>query len=390
MKIAIVYDWIDKWGGVERLLLALHHMFPDAPFYTSYYDQKKAVWAKNIHIHESFMKRLPNVIKKNRILSIPFYPFAFETLDFNEYDIVISVSSSFAKGIITLPSTKHINICLTPTRFLWQHKNSYFTSKLLDPYAAYLMRWDYDVAQRPDHIIAISKTVQIRIKETYHRDSEVIYPPFDSEYWKKINSEISHRHPRPASPLEVWRSGDRGSINIDSRLRRNDNYFLVVSRLEPYKNVELVLRLFKQSKHRNLIIVGDGTQFQSLQQYKSSNITFLKHATDEELAVLYSQAEALIMPQVEDFGLVALEAQFFGCPIISYSDGGATETVIANKTGIFFDDQSVDSLKNALQKYDRMGDSLKKNTKEVGVKQCEKFETSIFEMKLKTYIQTIK
>src|SRR3989338_7774346 len=192
MKTAIVYDWIDKWGGVERLLLTLSEIFPDADFYTSIYDPIKAPWAKDLNIKTSYMQRLPDKIKKNRILSIPFYPFAFENFNFNNYDLVISVTSSFAKGIITKPETKHICILLTPPRFLWLYSHLYIPAdyqSLFWGYLQYLKKWDLAAANRPDKIISISKTVQKRTKKIYNRDSEVIYPPFDFSYWGKIKQQ---------------------------------------------------------------------------------------------------------------------------------------------------------------------------------------------------------
>lgn len=157
-KVAIVYDWVDKWGGVERVLLALHELFPKAPLFTSYIDQKGALWARNFDVHTSFIQSLPTFIKSHRALSLPFYPYAFESINFNEYDLVISVTSSFAKGIITRPETKHITYLLTPTRFLWTHCQEYGVkgmNLLGELYRKRLREWDYIVAQRPDTIISL-------------------------------------------------------------------------------------------------------------------------------------------------------------------------------------------------------------------------------------------
>lgn len=368
MKIAIVYDWIDKWGGVERVLLVLHKLLPKAIFYTSYYDKNTAPWAKDLPIRTSFIQKLPTFIKKNRALSVLLYPYAFESFDLSSYDVVISVTSSFAKGIITKPETKHICYLLTPTRFLWLYPELYisrFKNILANRFIAHLQKWDKIAAMRPDTIISISKTVQARTQKIYNRDSEVIYPPFDVDYWDRIKSKVD--------------------LNTTYDIRYT-KYHLLVSRLEPYKKVELVLRLFKQLK-LNLIVVGDGSQFKQLQSYTSSNITFLKKVTDEELALLYQQAEALIMPQEEDFGLVSLEAQFFGCPVIAYKKGGATETVIENETGIFFDEQSIDSLKSAIAKYDKIGSQLKERTKIEGIINVEKFSGEIFEKNFLKFLQ---
>ena len=363
-KIAIVYDWIDKWGGVERVLLTLHEMFPKAIFYTSYFDGKNASWARNLKIETSFIQKLPKIIRGRRIVSLPFYPYVFESLNLNEYDLVISITSSFAKSVITKPDTFHLCYLLTPIRFLWSHENDYFPSstkkKIVNPYLNYLKKWDKIVSQRPDQIISISKTVADRCKKYYGRESEVIYPPFDKEYWDKINSKPQ---------------------------LKTQNYYLVVSRLERYKKVDLVIKTFNQLQNLNLIIVGKGTEENKLKQMAGKNIQFVKDLSDEELSCLYSQAQALIMPQEEDFGYVALEAQFFGCPVIAYNKGGATETVIDGETGLFFNKQSVDSLTDALERFDKISYNLRENTVKFGWKNTEKFNKDRF---IENFQRTIK
>mgnify|MGYP001559989028 CR=1 FL=1 len=359
-KIAIVYDWIDKWGGVERVLLDLHKMFPEAIFYTSYFDKKKASWANDLKIKTSFLQSLPNFIKKNRILSFIFYPFAFESFNFSDYDLVISVTSSFAKSIITKPGTKHICYLLTPTRYLWSHKKDYlsnkFASYLISGYLDMFKNWDLTVSQRPDKIISISKTVRERCLKYYKRNSEVIYPPFDMEYWKKIKYQNF-----------LLRQGFGGQAK----------FFLVVSRLEPYKRIDLAVKSFNRLKH-NLIIVGEGTDEKKLKKMAGSNITFLSKLSDVELGKLYANAQALIMPQEEDFGYVSLEAQYFGCPVIAYKKGGALETVYENKTGIFFLDQNEQSLKRAIERFNKIKYTLKGKVREFGLDHIKKFSRGRF------------
>ncbi len=365
-KIAIVYDWIDKWGGVERVLLTLHEMFPDAVFYTSYYDSQKAAWAKDLNIKTSFIQKLPKFIKKNRILSFPFYPFAFESFDFTYFDLVISVTSSFAKSVITRPETKHICYLLTPARYLWTDPEIYLgrgiKSTLLAPYLAYLKKWDFVAAQRPDKMISISKTVADRCKKYYKRNSKVICPPFDEEYWEKI--KLANRN----SKFET----NPNFQNINSQ-----KYYLLVSRLEPYKKIDLAV----QSINRlgmPLIIVGIGSEEKKLKQLANKNVQFIPYVTDEELGHLYSNAMALIMPQEEDFGYVSLEAQFFGCPVIAYDRGGAKETVVEGQTGLFFSGQSVPSLGEALERFEVMSYNLKASTKRYGSNQVERFSKKKF------------
>jgi len=361
-RIAIVYDWMDSWGGVERMLLVLHEMFPTADWFTSYIDPKKARWIDeiqnaNFKMQTSFIQNLPSFIKSSRLLSLPLYPVAFENFDLREYDIVISITSSFAKSVITHPGTKHVCILLTPTRWLWSQVDNYtnelpldrgLTSFIRKPFVRHLQKWDSVAAQRPDKMISIAQVVADRCKAYYHRDSEVIYPPFDFEYWSKVksNNKRKSRH----------------------HLKK---YFLVVSRLEPYKKVDMVIRAFQRFPDKRLVIVGTGTQSSKLMRSAGDNIYFIQNATDDELGALYIGAQALIMPQEEDFGYMSLEAQFFGCPVIAYGKGGALETVMKGKTGLFFSEQSARSLGDAVAEFKRgkynLGDKqafLKKFSKE--------------------------
>lgn len=361
MKTAIVYDWIDKWGGVERVLLELADMFPKADWYTSYFDPQGAPWARKFNIKTSFIQTLPDFIKKNRILSIPFYPYAFESFNFSNYDLVISVSSSFAKAVVTKPSTIHICYMLTPTRYFWTDTDTYLNSPLRRLGKTRLKKyqeWDSVAAKRPDHIISISKTIHERVKKFYQRDSEVIYPPFDIEYWKKI-------HP--------------------SKQFQKKKYFLVVSRLEPYKKIELVVRAFNEL-NLPLIIVGKGSERGKLEREANQNTTFISDVSDEELAQLYINAEALIMPQEEEFGYVSLEAQFFGCPVISYDKGGVSETVVADKTGIFFTGQTEKSLVDAVARFKVIEYNLRNSTREYGKTNVERFSKMTFEKMFKDFV----
>lgn len=364
-RIAIVYDWMDKWGGVERVLLSLHTLFQHAHYFTSYYNPQTAVWAKELEIKTSFIQTLPSWIRTNRILSVPLYPYAFESFKLNDYDLVISVSSSFAKSVITRPETLHISYLLTPTRFLWSHTDTYINhmAKLItEPYLKKLREWDYIAAQRADYIVSISGAVKERCKKYYSRSSEIIYPPFDAKYWEKLKN----------SKHEIR--------NLKKGI--NNKYFLVVSRLEKYKRVDLAIQAFNNLKGKTLIIVGKGNEEKSLKSLANGSIIFLKDISDEELAQLYSHAEALIMPQEEDFGYVSLEAQFFGCPVIAYNAGGSTETVVEDKTGIFVHYQSVASLLGALERFDSISYNLKTSTQKYGEENVQRFGNDNFKKQL--------
>lgn len=323
MKVAIVYDRVNKWGGAERVLLALHEMFPEAPLYTSVYDEKNASWAKAFpKIYTSFIQRIP--FAKNWHEGFGWLmPMAFEQFNFDKYDLVISVTSEAAKGIITKPHTTHICYCLTPTRYLWSGYEDYFRNPILKfitkPIVSYLKSWDKIAAKRPDKIIAISTEVKNRIKKYYNSDSEIVFPPVN----------LVH------DPLP----------NVSEA-----KYYLIVSRLVSYKKVDLTIRTFNKFGYP-LYIVGTGNQETKLKLMSRRNIKFLGRVSDKELLGVYKNATALIMPQEEDFGLVSIEAQSMGIPVITYSKGGAADTVVDGTTGVIFNDQNEESLSQAIEKF---------------------------------------
>jgi len=323
MKVALTYDRVNKWGGAEQVLLCLHEMFPDAPLYTSLYDEKNASWAKVFpKIHTSFLQKIP-FAKSNHELFGWLMPFIFESFNFDQYDLVISVTSEAAKGIIIKPRTKHICYMLTPTRYLWSHYDLYFKNNLLSfiskPFINYLKRWDKIAAQRPDKIIAISTEVKNRIKRYYKRDSEVIFPPVKN-------------------------------LNTSKEFSNSKGYYLVVSRLVPYKKVDLAIKAFNKLK-LPLFVVGSGSQVSKLKLMAKNNIKFTGQISEGELIKYYKGAKALLMPQEEDFGIVAVEAQFFGVPVIAYKKGGALDTVPEKGGGTFFLRQEVDSMVSAVAQF---------------------------------------
>ncbi len=357
-KTAIVYDWLDSRGGIERVIPVIINEFKNVDLFTSYFDPSVATWAKKYTIKTSFIEKLPNFIKKNRLLSLLLYPYAFESFNFSDYDLVISITSSFAKSIITKPDTLHISYILTPTRYFWIDNKSYFNNRFIKYISKFILpgikKWDFLASRRPDKIAVISNLVQNRVKKYYKRDSVVIYPPFDLNYWIKIKSSID-RTPKNSS----------------------QNYYLVVSRLEPYKRINLVIDTFNKIDEK-LIIVGIGSQYKKLKKIAGKNIEFKKNISDIELATLYENANALIMPQVEEFGMVSLEAQFFGCPVISYKKSGTAETIIENKTGLFFDQQTTTSLGSAIVRYKSLSYNLKKSTLENNLNNIKRFDKEKF------------
>lgn len=358
MRTAIVYDWIDKEGGVERVLPVIAEMYPDADFYTSYYNPETAPWAIHLKIKTSFLQKLPQLVRSRRILSLPFYKYAFEAFNFSNYDLVISVTSSFAKGVITRPETKHVCYLLTPTRYIWGQTEDYMSAGariFAQPSITKLRKWDFVAGQRPDKLIAISQLVARRARTYYRRDAEVIYPPFDINRWKDIQTKTADRD------LPI----------------KDVGYYLFVGRLEPYKRVDLLIDVFNKL-HYPLIIIGTGSQAWSLKQKALDNIVFVSGISDEKLVEYYQKSRALIMPQEEEFGYTAIEAQFFGTPVISYRQSAVTETVLDGKTGIFFENQTPADLYNAIARFEKMEYNMKSQLQKSGSEQVKLFEKQKF------------
>lgn len=326
MKTAILYDRVNKWGGAERVLLTLHEVFPNAPLFTAVYSAKNASWAKVFpEVITTFLQKIPFTENKHEFLGT-FTPIAFENLNLSGYDLVISVTSEAAKGVIVRPPAKHICYCLTPTRYLWSGYDFYFRNPLLrlisKPAVKYLREWDKIAAQRPDKMIAISHAVKKRIKKYYNRNSKVIFPPVEFDEF----------------------------ITNNSSNKKRENFFLVVSRLVPYKMVDLAVAAFNELG-LPLVVVGTGSEKEKLKNMAKDNIKFVGHLTDAKLADYYKKCTAFIFPQEEDFGIVALEAQAAGAPVIAFKAGGALDTVIEGKTGVFFNKQNTESLKEAVLKF---------------------------------------
>lgn len=328
MRLAFVYDRLNKIGGAERVLESLRQIWPQAPFYTAVHDPKLAPFAKNWQVHTSFMQKVP-LAKKHHELFAWAMPLAFESFNFTDFDIVISITSAEAKGIITQPQTLHLCYCLTPTRYLWSHMDHYQSqgSQFLRPLKSVaiskLRQWDQVAATRPDHYLSISQTAKKRIQKYYHRDSQIIYPPANTTFFKPATTS----HQPPAT-----------------------NYYLIVSRLVSYKHIDLAIKACNHLK-TPLIIIGTGKAEKKLKKIAGPTIQFLGQLTDSKVLSYYQHCRALIFPGEEDFGLTMVEAQSVGKPVIAHKSGGAKEIIRPKRTGVFFDTLSVSSLTAALSKF---------------------------------------
>jgi glycosyltransferase involved in cell wall biosynthesis len=315
MKVAIVYDWSNQIGGAERILADLHTIWPEAPLFTSVWDKNKASWSEKFpEIKTSFLQKIPFAKKHYRFFA-PLIPVAFEQFNFDKFDVVISITSWPAKAIITKPQTCHICYCLTPPRSFWERK--FLKHKLFFPFLAPFRAFDYFYSRRPDYFLTISQTAAERIKRFYQREAKVIYPGM------KVCPELE-------------------------QFRVKRNYFLAVGRMVYYKRFDILVDAFNNLGWP-LKIVGEGPERKVLEKRAKKNIEFLGQISEKELQKLYTKAKAVICPQEEDFGLVSLEAQSFGAPVVAFAKGGLTETIIKGKTGEFFHRQNSASLIKVLR-----------------------------------------
>lgn len=327
-KIAIVHDWLTGMRGGEIVLEGLLDLFPEADLYTLLHIPGScSEKIEKRKIYKSFIQYFPFKEKLYRHY-LPFFPTAIEQFDFWKYDLVISSSHCVAKGVITPPDVPHISYIHSPMRYIWDMYKVYFpgnslSQKFLIPYFAnYLRIWDSSSASRVDQYISNSNFVAKRIKKYYGREAIVIHPPCIKEIPK---------------------------MNFTYR----DNFYLVVSALVPYKKIDLAIHSFNQLKEK-LIIAGNGPELNKLKKISKKNIEFIESPSKELINELYQRAKALIFPGIEDFGIVPVEAQSYGCPVIAYKKGGTLETILDKKTGIFFDAQKPESLIQAIEDFKKI------------------------------------
>lgn len=328
-RVAIVHDWITSFGGAERCLILLHQMFPQAPIFTLVHDKRNTPpELRDATIFTSPLQRMPGATR-NYQKYLPFMPYAVEQLDLRGYDLVISSSHAVAKGVLTHTSQRHLCYCYTPMRYVWDLYQTYLEHTSLSPLADkgfrwsahYLRMWDLQSAQRVDKFVAISKTVQKRIKRIYGREAPVVFPPVDTDYFT----------PDPHG---------------------KHDFYLAVSRFVPYKRLDLVIDAFNHREEK-LLVVGEGPQGGKLRRMARRNVEFIGAVSDEELRRLYQNCRALVFPAEEDFGIIPVEVQACGRPVIALGQGGTSETVLDGKTGVLFSEQTPQALDAAIDALER-------------------------------------
>lgn len=349
MKVALIHDWLTNFTGSEQVLLALHQIYPQAPIYTSVYNKEKVTQFNNVKVISSFLQKFPQAKRRHQIF-IPFMPSAFEQFDLSKYDIIISSSHSCSKGVLTLPETLHICYCHTPTRYLWEIGiDRRVTGGIIKGFIGnYLRVWDRQAADRVDYFIANSETVRRRIKKYYSRTSKVIHPPVNVGFYE---------------PQE--KIGD---------------YFLIVSRLIPYKKIDIAVQAFNDL-NLPLIIIGEGSELKRLKKIAKSNIKFLGRLKDDELKKYYSQCKVFIFPGEEDFGITPVEAMASGRPVIAYKKGGACESIIEGITGAFFSEPTPQCLIDTVRKF-----KPEKYNPKIIRQHALSFDIPVFKKKIKDFV----
>lgn len=334
------------------MLQVLCSLYPEAPIYTLLYDRDATggVFDDKV-IYASFLQKIPFAKKHHRVFPL-LMPLAMEQFNFSEYDTVISISASFAKGILTKPGTRHICYCLTPPRFLWDDSQKFveefgyssIVKKFLPPFITYLRIWDQEASKRVDYFWAISNFIKERIDKYYRRPSVVIYPPVNI-----------------------------AKFNLSEK---KGDYFFMAGRLVSYKRFDLAIRAFNKL-NLPLKIVGTGPGSAKLRKIAKKNIEFLGLVSDQQLADLYANSKALVFPQEEDLGIVPLETMASGKPVIAYGAGGALETVIDGQTGLFFNGQSEESIIDAIERFSKI-----KFDPRICRKRAEEFDIEVFKNKI--------
>jgi len=363
LKTAIVHEWFAEYAGSERVVESFTNIWHNADVFALVdllSDEERQIVLKSIKPKTSFIQKLPFAKAKHRYY-LPLFPYAMESFDFTGYDIIISSSHAVAKGLKKNPDQLHISYCHSPMRYAWDNAGLYLNqaniSKGIRGFAAkrilnYLRKWDLKTASRPDYLIANSRFIAGKIKRIYNRDADVIYPPVDVD---KFNC-----------------------------VKEKDDYFLTASRMVPYKRVDLIVEAFSNLKELKLKVVGQGPEFKRIKNNASPNIELLGYKNDSELKALMQNAKAFVFAAEEDFGITVVEAMACGTPVIALNKGGAAETVIDSKTGILFNSQDAESIKNAVLDFETKIDIF--NPQKIS-DHAKQFSREIFENNIREYVR---
>lgn len=365
LKVALVHDFLIYPGGAERVLETLCEIFPEAPIYTLLHDEKnmKGMF-EGKEIHTSFLQKFPKFIRKHHRWLLPFYASAVETFNLRDYDLIISSSGAWSKGIVTRVDTKHIAYIHSPMRYIWDENEKYLKRNrnfkinfIVRQLFSYLRIWDVQASKRPDYLIANSKYTQARISKYYRRESEVIYPPVN------------------LLGLPVGDSSN--AIEDDS-----EKPFVIVSRLSTYKNVKLVVEAFNKLD-LPLVVIGDGEERKEIEKIAGPKVDILGWVSDEEKQKILNNSRAFIFPVEDDFGIVCVEALNAGLPVIALGKGGAKEIVQEGVTGELFDSPTIEVLADGVR---RFLENEENYNKEMIKKSAEKFSKDAFKSKVLDFV----
>ncbi|WP_196598433.1 glycosyltransferase family 4 protein [Pectinatus frisingensis] len=365
MKIAIVCDWLITYAGAERVLKEILNIYPEADLFcvVDFLDKDNRTFIKNKKTQVTFIQNLPMAKTKYRVY-LPFMPIAIEQLDVSEYDLVISSSHAVAKGILTGPEQLHICYIHTPIRYAWDLQHEYLKeanltrgikSWIARSILHYIRMWDYRTANGVDYFVANSGFIAKRVKKVYGREAKIIYPPVDVDAFK----------------LEIHKK----------------DFYLTVSRMVPYKKIKLIVEAFNTMPDRKLVVIGDGPEFKKINSIAKSNVTLLGYQSDDVVHKYMQEAKAFVFAAQEDFGIVMVEAQACGTPVIAYGKGGALEIIQVDNnesdTGVFFFEQTIDSIRKAIVIFE---DNIYLIKAYNCRKNAEKFSINVFTAEFKKFV----
>jgi glycosyltransferase involved in cell wall biosynthesis len=361
MKIAIVHEWFDKYAGSERVVEQLLAIFPEADVFAlvDFLPENERWFVNNKSVKTTFIQHLP-FAKKHFRNYLPLFPLAIEQIDLRGYDLILSSSHAVAKGVLTNAEQLHICYCHSPMRYAWDLYHQYleeanlqkgikgFLTKLI---LHYLRMWDYSSANRVNEYIANSDFIGKRIKNAYNRTATTIYPPVDTE----------------AFQLKV----------------QKEDYYFTASRMVPYKRLDIIAEAFTQMPDKKLLMVGKGSEYEKIKAKAGKNITIVPHLSFQELRQHMANAKAFVFAAEEDFGITMAEAQACGTPVIAYKKGGAAEIVIPHETGILFEEQTADAIKNAVLTFEQQQPLF---NPAIIRKNAERFSIQLFRENFKLFV----